>query len=107
MTHAVGPDPEEIRGPPVAVGGLIEGKPGPCEAGDHLGAGRRVVLADPGREDEPVDAAERRDERSDFARDAIDEQVDGALASAFVAAFDRRTRMSFERPETPSSPDLV
>ena len=83
MTHAVGPDPVDIRGPPSRL--AASSRVNPAHARPAITSARVATSFSPmpGREDQSVDAAERRDKRSDFADDAIDEQFDGKSCPRF------------------------
>ena len=63
-----------------------------------------IVLADPPGEYQSIDAAQGRDQRADFARDPVNEQID-CLAGLRGRANARKVRMSDEMPDTPNNPD--
>ena len=63
------------------------------------------MLADAGGEHQRVDAAERRRERAQLLGDVVDRTVRPPRRARVGLA--SRSRMSFETPETPSSPDCL
>ena len=79
-----------MRGPPRAVGRLVEldAEPGGARADPRADLGR--ALADPGGEHEGVEPAERRGERAELAADPLDEQIDRLRGARVVAGQQRR-----------------
>ena len=89
--------------PAARVGLGVELHPEPGGAAAHGVAHRRRVLADPGREDERIQARQRRGQRAQLAPDPVAEQRHGLPGARVGDA--SSTRMSLDTPETPSRPD--
>src|SRR3954470_13680140 len=68
--------PARNPGPPACVRDLIKLKSSPCGTAQNLRACHGIVLTDPGRKDESIDAPEGRHERPHLSSDPVDEQVD-------------------------------
>ncbi len=66
-----------FAGPCVAFASASSSMPSHAEASQIRAADLRRVLADAGREDQAVDAAQHRRERADLLGRAVDEVVDG------------------------------
>src|SRR5262249_53589553 len=63
--------------PSACVRVVVELEPKPGRVAAHPGPDRGGMLADPSREHERVEPAERRGERAKLTSDSIDEKVDG------------------------------
>src|ERR1700730_946276 len=70
---------------PRIVARPIEPRSHEGEAFANAPAQRRRMLADPGREDEGIEPAERRDEGTCLPQDAIDEEVERFLGARLRA----------------------
>src|SRR5260221_13370531 len=87
-----GGDPAFGRADPGGAGivrRIIELQTEPCRRAADRTADRRAVLADAGREDDRVEAAERGGERADLPADPVDEEIDGQANARVRARFER------------------
>ena len=68
--------PARNPGPPACVRDFIKLKSSPCGTAQNLRACHGIVLTNPGRKDERIDAPEGGHERPHLPSDPVDEQVD-------------------------------